>query len=572
MQILHAGPLRVVYEKGFLRRVAYGETEVLRMIYFALRDHNWNTITGELANEVITTGEDSFQIAYDYFNRDDGQAVMDWSASINGHADGKIVFEITGTVRKDFRKNRAGFCVLHPLSVVDQDCTLHHPDKPQSTLPFPREVAPHNPFKQIQSMSWKSDGLPFVLEFEGDIFETEDQRNWGDASFKTFCTPLDNPFPVAMKAGDKVFQRITFRPLATLSAIASATDQVVLTSSQTTHKLPVIGIGASTEMAAFPDDTAESLRALRLHHYRIDLHPADSNWVSDFSKAYEGAYHINLPLEVALHLTDNFAEELEAFVVLCQQNKVKLRKVLLLQTGAMATGQAIIDYIPQLRMQLPSTQFGAGTNYNFNELNKHRFQGTHADYISFAMDPQEHASDDLTILENSASPEYLVKSASALYGEEKQIHLSPLTLRRRFNPYASNPADLFIDESQKADPRQKEPLAAAWTFACLCSLAKGNATAVTLFQTVGNQGILSSDGQPYPVYDVIRQFTRFQKRSVKILDSSDSLKAQGVLLDDKTLGVVNLTSVEQNVRWNGADITLQPWETRFVASDRTEQA
>lgn len=40
------------------------------------------------------------------------------------------------------------------------------------------------------------------------MFETEDQRNWTDASFKTYGTPLDRPFPVAVSPGEEVHQRV----------------------------------------------------------------------------------------------------------------------------------------------------------------------------------------------------------------------------------------------------------------------------------------------------------------------------------------------------------------------------
>ena len=39
---------------------------------------------------------------------------------------------------------------------------------------------------------------------EGETFETEDQRNWSDASFKTYGTPLHLPFPVEVEEGTRV--------------------------------------------------------------------------------------------------------------------------------------------------------------------------------------------------------------------------------------------------------------------------------------------------------------------------------------------------------------------------------
>ena len=47
------------------------------------------------------------------------------------------------------------------------------------------------------------------IAFEGEVFEMEDQRNWTDASFKTYCRPLALPRPYTLEAGDEVRQRIT---------------------------------------------------------------------------------------------------------------------------------------------------------------------------------------------------------------------------------------------------------------------------------------------------------------------------------------------------------------------------
>ena len=41
------------YDQGFLRYIKLGDYEVLRMIYFALRDHNWDTMSGYLEDEMI---------------------------------------------------------------------------------------------------------------------------------------------------------------------------------------------------------------------------------------------------------------------------------------------------------------------------------------------------------------------------------------------------------------------------------------------------------------------------------------------------------------------------------------
>src|SRR5258707_15141553 len=53
-------------------------------------------------------------------------------------------------------------------------------------------------------------GVSAEVRFEGDIFEMEDQRNWTDASYKTYCTPLGLPFPAKVEKGARVKQAVTF--------------------------------------------------------------------------------------------------------------------------------------------------------------------------------------------------------------------------------------------------------------------------------------------------------------------------------------------------------------------------
>lgn len=570
MRTLQAGPISAGYENGFLRRITYGETEVLRMIYFALRDHNWNTLPSQIENEDLDISDDGFTITYDCAHLDGGVTVMEWKGKIEGKSDGTIVFEIAGTARENFRKNRAGFCVLHPLNITGVECTITHPDNSKSVLRFPTQVMPDNPFKNIQSMEWASSGDRYSLTFEGDIFETEDQRNWCDASFKTFCTPLDKPFPVELKQGQKVFQRVTYKPQAQLPRAQGRDRYVSLAESAQNAVVPFIGIGASTEALEMPDKAAGMIKALNLRHYRVEIYPSKDHWVADFSRACETGFNLALPLEAVLHLSDAYRDEIESFVVLCLQNRVKLRKVLLLDNTRLVTSEKIIAEVSRLKHSFPKVPVGAGTNYNFNEVNKNRFQAGDLDYVSFSMDPQEHASDDLTILENTEAQEHLVRSAKAIYGEGVQVHASPVALRKRFNPYATNPEDLFISESAKADPRQREMFAGIWTFGSVCSLAKGGASAVTYYQTIGNQGILSIEGDPYPVYEMLRNFAPFQGKPAKVLDSNDQLSVQGVVLDRKTLGLVNLTQTEQVVRFAGAEYRLRPREVKFEPLYRTQ--
>ena len=50
--------------------------------------------------------------------------------------------------------------------------------------------------------------LEIQIEFKGISFEMEDQRNWGDESYKIYSGSLYDPFPYKIDKGTKFFQKI----------------------------------------------------------------------------------------------------------------------------------------------------------------------------------------------------------------------------------------------------------------------------------------------------------------------------------------------------------------------------
>ena len=61
----------------------------------------------------------------------------------------------------------------------------------------------------IVSITHRADGLAVCCAFEGDTFEMEDQRQWGDASYKTYVRPLALPWPYMLKDGERFSQAVS---------------------------------------------------------------------------------------------------------------------------------------------------------------------------------------------------------------------------------------------------------------------------------------------------------------------------------------------------------------------------
>ena len=112
----------------------------------------------------------------------------------------------------NFRYNRIGFCILHPPAT-----TAGRPYRglartgairgtlPKFIGPQRFENGTYIPlFPAVRQLALDlAGGATIRLDFEGDWFEMEDQRNWTDHSFKTYCTPLALPFPRTAQRGSE---------------------------------------------------------------------------------------------------------------------------------------------------------------------------------------------------------------------------------------------------------------------------------------------------------------------------------------------------------------------------------
>ncbi len=142
---------------------------------------------------------------------------------------------------------------------------------------------------------WTWSSAPDVtasFSFEGDEFEMEDQRNWTDASFKTYSTPLSLGLVHEAVAGQTLDQRVTLRcrsgrqagsPVASRSARRpSASRSAIELLQELDVVVPAIG-AACRELPASPA-AVSAIASLGLHHHRVDIdletQPGGVEWLA----------------------------------------------------------------------------------------------------------------------------------------------------------------------------------------------------------------------------------------------------------------------------------------------------
>lgn len=536
---LRAGPVTAIFEPSiaFLRYVKYGDHEILRGMYAAVRDKVWGTVAPRVSNVVNEARADSFKLTFDVDNVE-GDIDFGWRGVITGDAGGTIRFEFNGRVRKTFLKNRLGFAVLHPIKeCAGKPCTVEKAGGVKQQGTFPDAIAPHQPFLDMAAISHEvAPGVTAEVRFEGDLFEMEDHRNWTDCNYKTYCTPLALPYPVEVRQGQEVKQAVTIKLIGAPAApnIRTGSRELIIEAAQGAPvKLPALGLGYAADQPALTATELARLRVLKPAHIRVDLNLAAPGWEQTLADASRIA-----PVEAAV-----LAGDLSKLA-----SAPKVARWLIF-SGKLA---------PEARKHLRGAPIVIGTNEYFTELNRDRPQPELLDGSCYSINPQVHAFDNQSLVENLEGQAHTVRSAQRFLAG-KPVHVTPVTLRPRFNPQAKGAPEPVIPGRlpSRIDARQPTLFAAAWTLGSIKYLAESGAASVTYYQTHGWAGVMevkggspmpdlfpSTPGAVFPLYHVLADVAEFAGGTVQPLNSNEPLQTCALALEHarrRRVMVANLT-------------------------------
>lgn len=564
--VLRAGPLSMLFEPhtGYLRYIRLGERELVRAVYSAVRDRDWDTIQPRIHHLKLESTEAGFELRFDAECK---RREIDffWSGAISGAADGTVRFAMSGTARSTFWRNRIGFCVLHPIrEYAGRPCLVETTGGARTPGVFPRSISPHQPFFDLRAIS---DDFAEV-RFEGEVFEMEDQRNWTDASYKTYCTPLRIPYPVEVKAGAAITQAVTVRLKAGIPAARSAESPVVTVQVGAAAAGPVPRLGLGMGQPLTPPEV-QRLLALKLSHLRVDLRPGTPGFAPALRRAAAESKALGIPLEAALFLSDAPESELKALVQELAAVKPAVAVWLVHRADAKPLSAA---WLQTVRRSLgPGTPIAAGADTSFVEVNRARPPVEAIDRLCYSINPQVHAIDIATLAENLEAQRDTVLSARQFAGG-RPIMISPVTLKLRYNPNATQPPKEPAPDELPAnvDVRQASLFGAGWTVGSLKYLAESGVHSATYYETTGWRGVMetatgsppaarfpSIPGAVFPLYHVLADVGEFGGESVWPSASSAPLQVESLALRSGNrwrILLANLSARPQIVRVTGAEL------------------
>jgi hypothetical protein len=341
---------------------------------------------------------------------------------------------------------------------------------------------------------------PLRFRFTGDLFELEDQRNWTDASYKTYGPQLALGFPLRAVRGQRFEQTIEIEPGWTPRPPTQETRASVTVGGQV-GTLPAIGLTVAHDHA---EEEHDRIRLFELSpaHLRVDVTADD---LETLKRAESLARESGAGLEVALRISeDQPMDEVLAALMVLDPPPVR---ILLLPSDLGATNPGLEKTLaPLLRSDLPGVRLLGGTASHFVALNSGPFDLGTLDGITYGMDPQVHASDEASIMETLEAQGDTVASARVL-ADGKAVSVGPIALRNR---------------ALGADPRQASSFCGAWTLGTINALASAGAASITLYETAGPGSTGDARGR-FPVHAVLAALGRRTGETVVSVELADPL-------------------------------------------------
>ena len=579
-QVVRAGALSCEIVAGSVRCVRWHEVEVLRGVAYLLRDRNWGTAPCQVAALQVHEAAHRFDVRFE-LQMTLAPGVLTAQARIEGRADGHFSFSVEATADGSLSSSRCGFVVLHPAACAGLALEVTHTDGAVQVTRFPPAISPGQPVFDIRALRWAPQpGLSASCRLSADLpgrpdakFEMEDQRNWSDASFKTYVGSLLDPWPYDVPPGVALRQAVVLeladtRPAAGATARPGAAEPLRF-GAPTGQSLPVLGLGVPhLDLRPGPHEQA-AVQALRPGWLVVELDLTRSDVAAQLALAAGLAAGSGAAIQLDVLCADADTPEAVAAQVrqacvdagvgpaglrLCPRAYLKSYQ----PTDRWPDVAPLAQYARVARAAFPAARIGGGMVTNFTELNRYR-QGPDAiDFIAHSSCPIVHAADERSVMET-------LETLPAMAGTVREVwpglgwRIGPLALAAARNPYGSgvlpNPAGRRLALASH-DPRHHGRFGAAWCAGCAAVLAPLGVELMTLLHSHGPSGPLLAamqpdwhDGATVPAWAVLRELARWRGRAL--------VAVQGV-----PDGVLALAS-----RGNGGDLQALLVNTTAAALD-----
>lgn len=509
---------------GDVKNLRFAGQEVIRSIGYVVRDGNWGTLKQRHDEPQIEQTDQALVMRLTSRCKAEDGSTLTIERTLRLGADEPLTFSARACPDGDMQTARSGFTVLYPLKGVSgSPVTVTAPDGGETHDRFPLLIEPWQPFKNIGRLQYQhAAGLQVTTDYQGDIFEMEDQRAWSDGSYKVYSRPLEKPWPYTLAAGDAFSQTVTVAASAQgeTQAVAPPARQ----SAALPNRIPAIGLliteAQCQDMAAVARAIAQLAPQYLLAHYA----PGDNSgdFLTQLAQLQRRLPDTPLLLEYVLPVQqgEQFAGHLVQLKA--EINACRLQLAALIPSPAPDLTSTppgsqwpwcppLTDIYRQARTLFPDLQLGGGMLSYFTELNRKRPPVAEVDFITHATCPIVHAADDRSVMQTLESLPFITDTTRSFIGTETPYLLGPSMISMRSNPYGTsvypNPQHVRLTMTN-ADVRHRGLFYASWLVGYLAGLAQSGIShwcPGALSGPLGLQPLLHpQEGEHWPAWHLVR--------------------------------------------------------------------
>jgi D-apionolactonase len=560
---LSAGPLEIAVTEVGVRDVRYAGHCILAGISFLLRDEHWGTYPIRIKRFEVDDDATGFSV-WIYAECGDGNRILQYSLEIVGRPT-ELHISATAVPEADIMTSRCGFVALHPGTLSGQALRIVHSDGSICNATFPEAIDPLPVFSRIHSLTWEvAPGLTATCVLGGDDYEMEDQRNWGDASFKTYVRPIRLPYPYRLLKGEPIRQSVTLGLAGEprLAASPRGSAAVIGVGRETGHRVPRIGVVLECDDSE-PERTGDLIAGLAPNVVQFLWDHARAPALPALKPSTAGA-QTSLILDALLPDGQSLVPSLELLAEKVAASGLAVEAISVTTESLSrnvpldaVNGDEMLrrrrDTLLAARNVFPGIAIGAGTRGLFTELNRTRPTPGLADFVSHAFCPTVHDAGDEAVMSTVLSLPAMAFSARQ-FAAGARHSIGPMSIACRFNPYGPtptpNPDDVRLCLSE-SDPRQRGQFGAAWLVSVFAMAASCDIDTVLAGTLTGRLGLMNpaaagAELMLYPLYHVVRGLARAAGKPLLHIDVPDDRSIAGLGYVDgaaRTIWLANTRSV-----------------------------
>jgi hypothetical protein len=459
------------------------------------------------------------------------------------------------------------------------------------------------PFKDIRSLTHEVyPGVRVTCRMEGDAYEMEDQRNWMDASYKTYIRPLALPWPYTLDKGARLDLKVTLTVSGSLPAGVQAMEPPPVTvevGERVVASMPKLALVVPLHLAPVALDHADLLRSVNFPAFVASLLDGVANSSLDTTVRQLEAFGAlmggagDLLLEAVLpcrdadgHPTDDsrvLERDIDLLATAVKRSGVRFLRIAVSPAadlkstppGSVWPKTPSFEEIASLaRKAFPGVAIGGGFYGSFTELNRKRPPAGLFDFLGHAIFPTVHAGDDVSVTEGLEALPSIIRSTQSIIGTTPYV-LYPTAISMRHNPYGQAPLENPQQTRMamaRVDPRDRGLLGTAWYAGMAAVAARHGLDTLCLGAAVGPSGIVATrqpHPQPWveerraavlPSWHVLTALAGLAGSDVMDVTSSMPREVQALAVRGRwgtTLWVINLTGESRQVQVEGLTIAGQ---------------